>query len=257
MIYFLSVSFGLIFGSFANVCIYRMPRGESIRFPASHCPFCSKPIRWHDNVPLLSYFKLKGRCHYCRKSISPQYPLVEFSMMLLFLAGALRFPDQVPQIFTFDILAFYLLTISVIDYHHKIIPDELSLSLLAVGLAGSYWNPYLAGHTLPAPLESFLAALVGGGMMLFLAWGGEKLFKTEALGGGDVKLVAAFGAILGWEGLMGALMVGSLLGALCGGALMLLKRKKARDTIPYGPFLCLGVLFTSFFPGWWSAFLFP
>src|SRR5436190_10380963 len=141
MLYFISLAAGLITGSFANVCIYRLPRGESIVHPNSRCPHCGKPIRLRHNIPILSYLMLKGRCMDCGNRISPRYFFVELAMALLFLAAAWRFSDHLSQIVVFDLLAFYLLTISVIDFDHKIIPDELSLSLLGIGLIAAFRNP--------------------------------------------------------------------------------------------------------------------
>lgn len=234
----------------------RMPRDESIAWPPSHCPHCRKAIRWRDNIPVLSYIVLRGKCHFCHKRISRQYPVVELLMAMLFLFSAWHFRGHPFQILMFDVFSFYLLTIAVIDYHHKIIPDELSLSLLMFGLLSSFWNPYL-GSILPRWAESVISALLGGGVMLFFAWFGEKIFKKEALGGGDVKLMAAFGSTLGWNGLLGSLTLGSFVGALWGGSLLLLKRKKLGESLPYGPFLCFGALISLLFPNWWTFFLSP
>jgi leader peptidase (prepilin peptidase) / N-methyltransferase len=257
MFYFISFLFGLLFGSFANVCIGRLPLEESIITPRSHCPRCGTPLRVRDNIPLLSFLLLKARCFSCGKPISWQYPLIELTMGLLFVFSAVWFHPYIDRILIFDLLAFYLLTISIIDYHHKIIPDELSLSLLVIGLLISFKNPYLGRFGLAPWLESLAAAFLGGGLMLFFAWAGEKIFKKEALGGGDIKLIAAFGALLGWNGLVGALSLGSFLGGVIGGALLLMKRKQRGDTIPYGPFLCLGAFISALYPDWWTPFLSP
>ena len=257
MIYLASVLVGLSFGSFANVCIYRLPQNKSISHPHSYCPACHTPLRWQDNIPLFSFLVLRGRCHHCHKPISWQYPLVEAAMALLFLISTWRFPYAYFQILICDILAFYLLTLSVIDARHKIIPDEFSVSLLAIGLLLSWHNPWLQGHALHPALESALAAITGGLLMILFAWVGERIFKKEAMGGGDIKLMAAFGALLGWGGLIGPLLIGSTLGALFGGTLLLLKRKKMGETIPFGPFLSVGAYLTCLFPAWWSFFLSP
>ena len=256
MILLLSIVLGFMFGSFANVCISRLPKDESLWWPRSHCPHCEKPIRFRDNIPVLSFLWLRGRCYSCRQPISWQYPLVELAMASLFLLSALRYTFSIPQMVIFDLLAFYLLTISIIDYHHKIIPDELSLSLILIGWAVSFRNPFLIS-TLPHWAESLTASVAGGGVMLFFAWLGEKIFKKEALGGGDIKLMAGIGAILGGPGLIGALTLGSFIGAIWGGALLALKRKQPGETIPYGPFLCLGAFITALYPGWWTPFLSP
>jgi leader peptidase (prepilin peptidase)/N-methyltransferase len=257
MRYFVSFVAGLILGSFANVCIWRLPLEQSVVYPKSRCPHCKHAIRWCDNVPVISFVLLKGRCFYCRHPISWQYPLVELALGLLFVLAAWRFQVPWVHLVIVDVMLFYLWTISVIDFHHKIIPDELSLSLLGMGLLTSWFNPYLGTGLLHPSLESLLAALAGGGGMLCFAWLGEKVFKKEALGGGDIKLLAAFGACLGWGGLLGSLVIGSFLGAFAGGALLLLKRKKLGDTLPYGPFLCMGAFFSLFFPNALQQFLSP
>jgi leader peptidase (prepilin peptidase) / N-methyltransferase len=257
MIYFLSLIVGLLLGSFANVCIARLPSDGSLIRPRSRCPKCGTPIRARDNIPILSFLIRKARCFSCGKSISWQYPCVETAMGLLFVFAAWRFPSQFDQMLVFDLLSFYLLTISIIDFHHKIIPDELSLSMLVMGLLSSFKNPYLGSYGLPPWAESFLAAFIGGGLMLLFAWVGEKVFKKEALGGGDIKLIAGLGAVLGWDGLVGSLALGSFVGGVMGGVLLLLKRKKRGDTIPYGPFLCFGAFVTALFPKWWTPFLSP
>src|SRR5690242_5937298 len=141
---FYSVLAGLALGSFANVCILRMPADESVRFPASHCPHCKHRLRVIDNIPVISYLTLQGRCRYCRAPISQQYILVETAMAALFLVNCMS-GVFVPRILVLDILAFYLVTVSVIDYRHRIIPDELSLSLIVIGLCYSFWNPYFDG----------------------------------------------------------------------------------------------------------------
>ncbi len=149
-----------------------------------------------------------------------------------------------------DILGYYLLTLSVIDYRHRIIPDELSLSLLVIGLFGSFWNPFFAGAPGVRFLHSLGAALAGGLVMLFLAWAGEKAFRKEALGGGDIKLIAASAALLGWPGIVGPILMGSLSGGIVALVLILLKKKHLGETLPFGPFLSLGVYLTCLFPAW-------
>jgi len=178
-------------------------------------------------------------------------------MGVLFLASAAFYSNNLLQAIIFDLILFYLLTISVIDFEHKIIPDELSFSLLGLGLVIAVKNPFLSGGAWTRLGESALAASAGGLFMLLFAWGGEKLFKKEALGGGAIKLMAAIGAVLGVAGLINGLLIGSFLGALVGALLLILKRKKAGETIPYGPFLCFGVFLGCLYPGWWTPFLSP
>jgi len=253
--YFTSILLGLVAGSFSNVCILRLPEDKSIVFPRSHCPRCGHALKFTQNIPLLSFLALKGRCFYCRGRISWQYPLVELTMAVLFLFHAWRFSDSLGHQIIADVLSFYLLTLSIIDYRHRIIPDELSLSLLVMGLLGSFWNPYLSGSSEYKFLQSAAACLGGGLLMLFLAWAGEKAFKKEALGGGDIKLIAASSAVLGWGGMAGPLFIGSLSGGIVALTLLLLKKKRLGETLPFGPFLSLGVYWTCLFPGWY-LFLF-
>lgn len=257
MVYLLSGFFGLIFGSFANVCIFRMPEDQSIAFPASHCPQCKNPIPARDNIPVLSYLFLHGRCRHCQKPISSQYPMVEACMGLLFLFNAWLVHDSVVALLLLDLFSFYLLTVSIIDFHHKIIPDELSLSLLVLGLVVAWWNPWIAGEPLARLIQSLAAAFLACAGMLFLAWAGEKIFKKEAMGGGDIKLVAAFGAFLGWNGAIGSMVIGSVIGGIVALGLLLARKKKRGESLPFGPFLCLGAYLACILPSEWQRLLFP
>jgi leader peptidase (prepilin peptidase)/N-methyltransferase len=247
---------GLIFGSFANVCIYRMPREESMAFPSSHCPSCKHRLLWRDNVPLFGFLLLKGKCRFCRAPIPLRYPLVEFAMACAFAWGGLLVhrPHGALLLSIYLWMAFNWLTITVIDYQHRIIPDELSLSLIGFGWLIAAWNPLL-GHSIQTRiLHSFTASLGSGLAMLTMAWLGEKAFKKEALGGGDVKLIAGFGAVLGWSGAAAALIFGSMAGALVGLILLAVGKKKLGQTIPFGPFLNLGSIAGFIFPAWWRYF---
>jgi len=250
MRYLYSAILGLLFGSFSNVCILRLPADESLWFPRSHCPRCHRSLKAIHNIPVISYLVLKGRCGFCRSPISAQYPLIECIMALLFLFNAWHFSDSVDRMVIADVLSFYLSTLSLIDFRHRIIPDELSLSLLALGFLGSFANPYFSGSPSVKLVESLVAGIGGGLMMLIIAWVGEKAFKKEAMGGGDIKLVAATSAVLGWEGLIGPLMLGSLTGGLVALILLFSKKKKLGETLPFGPFLSLGAYVTCLFPGW-------
>jgi len=256
-LYFISGIVGLVFGSFANVCILRLPEERSIRVPRSHCPRCKHPLRVIDNIPVLSFLMLKGQCFHCHARISWQYPLIEGLMATLFVFDAWMLGDSIRRMILADGLGFYLLTLSIIDYRHRIIPDELSLSLLVLGLFVSVINPYLNGTPGMKFMESFLAAFGGGLLMLVIAWAGEKVFKKEALGGGDIKLIAGTAAVLGWKGIAGPLMIGSLGGCLVALVLLLLRKKKLGETLPFGPFLSLGAYLTCLFPGLFSYLVNP
>jgi leader peptidase (prepilin peptidase)/N-methyltransferase len=251
MSYFYSLIFGLVSGSFANVCILRLPKAQSVAWPGSRCPQCGHRIKAIHNIPLVSFIALKGRCFHCQTAISYQYPLIELTVAVLFVFHAYWFSGSILHIILADGLSFALLALSVIDYRHRIIPDELSLSLLVIGLLFSFVNPYISGAPWIRFLHSFAASIGGGLLMLALAWGGEKAFKKEALGGGDLKLIAASGAILGWQGVIGPLLIGSLSGAFVAVILLLLKKKKLGETLPFGPFLSLGAYLTCLFPAWY------
>jgi len=253
MRYLVSALMGLAAGSFSNVCVIRLPQDQSVWFPRSHCPKCGRTLQYRHNIPIVSFAALKGRCYDCRAPIAWQYPLIEAFMACFFIFHAWYFAGSRTHMALADVLSFYLLTISIIDYRHRIIPDELSLSMLAIGLMVSFGNPYLPGPPWIKFFQSAAAALSGGLLALLLAYAGEKIFTKEALGGGDIKLIAASAAVFGWAGIAGPLFLGSLSGGLMALILLILKKKKLGETLPFGPFLSLGIYFTCFFPGWWVS----
>ena len=232
--------FGALIGSFLNVCIYRLPRRESITWPGSHCPKCSHPIAWYDNIPILSYLALAGRCRYCTAHISFRYPLVE----LLNAAGYVG----VVWIFglngiavTYGLLYSALLVAAGTDLSHKIIPNALTFPGIILGLV-------FATTILPLGfLGSLLGVFVGGGILWVLAWASPYLFGKEGMGGGDIKLMAMIGAFLGWKPALITIMIGSLLGSLVGVTLVAAQIIKREEYIPFGPFLVCGALVTLFF----------
>jgi len=228
---------GLIVGSFSNVCIYRIPRNESVIYPASHCPKCRTKIKPVDNIPLLSYILLKGRCRNCGSKISIQYPVVEFLTGLIYLIIYLIYGLSI-QSLVYIILSSALIIIAFIDLQEQIIPDIISLPGIVVGLILSFIVPYISF------INSALGALVGGGIILIIAWVGSIIFKKEAMGGGDVKLTAMIGAFLGWRYTIISLFLGFFLGALTGIVLIMTKIKKREDDIPFGPFIALGSIIT-------------
>lgn len=229
--------------------------GQSIRFPRSHCPRCQHSLRLIDNIPIFSFLFLRGHCHFCRAPITWQYPLVEMSMTLLFILNARLFASTL-QCVVMDLFTFYLLIVSVIDFDHGIIPDELSLSLAVLGLIEAWFNPFLGGG-IRGLGQSLAGGFAGGAGMLVLAWLGEKIFKREALGGGDIKLMVGIGTVLGWVGPMGSLLIGSLLGGIAGLILILIRKKKREETLPFGPFLSLGAFLTCVLPPEWLRMIFP
>lgn len=234
--------FGCVYGSFLNVLIHRLPKDESVVFPGSKCPHCGASIAWFDNIPLASWLLLKGKGRCCRKRIAFRYPLVELASGLLFAALAWRWPAQPLWAGGAALACGALLAVALIDWETFIIPDELSLGLVAAGLVFYPVNPYFDAWWQP-----FAGAAVG----FLMAWGvavaGEAAFKKEALGGGDVKLLAGVGAWTGAVGAFDCLMIGSFLGSIYGVALLLRKRARRSDPIPFGPFLAAGAALNFFY----------
>lgn len=233
--------FGLMLGSFLNVCIHRIPEGASIVRPASSCPSCGEPIRFYDNIPLISYALLRGRCRRCGAPISLRYPLVELAMGLLSLALVLRFGPSG----TYALAMVYvscLVVVSLIDLKHQIIPDVISLPGILVGIIASFtpWG-------LVSWMDAALGAAGGGGFLLAVAWIFQRLTGKEGMGLGDVKLLAMIGAWMGWQALPFIILLSSLTGILIGGAALLLTKRGLRVRIPFGPFLSLGALLVFFF----------
>ena len=228
---------GLIVGSFSNVCIYRIPRNESIIYPASHCPKCRSKIKPFDNIPLLSYILLKGRCCNCKSKISLQYPIVEFLTGLTYLTIYLIYGLSI-QSLIYIILSSALIIIAFIDLNQQIVPDIISLPGIAIGFIISFFVPYISF------INSALGILAGGGIILIIAMGGSAIFKKEAMGGGDVKLAAMIGAFLGWKYIIISLFLGFFTGALAGIFLIVAKIKSREDMVPFGPFIVLGSFIT-------------
>lgn len=229
--------FGSIVGSFLNVCIWRMPRNESIIKPASHCPNCKKPIRWRDNIPILSFIFLAGRCRHCGHKISLRYPLVELVTAALFVINFAYFGVSV-KFFIYTALECVLIIGTFTDLMHFIIPDEITIGGLMAGLALSFIFPQLhntASHS-RAFLLSLSGAVIGAASIYAIGVFGEFIFKKEAMGGGDVKLMAMIGSVLGWKLVLLVFFIAPFFGAFIG---IYLKFVKKIDIIPYGPHLSL------------------
>lgn len=226
---------GGIVGSFLNVCIYRLPRELSIVRPGSACTSCGTSIRFYDNIPFISYLILRGRCRKCGATISTRYLLVEMITALLFVGSYLIFALSL-NLAAVLVLSSLLIVISFVDLDFKIIPDILSLGGIGLGILLSFFRPNF-GY-----INSLLGVLVGGGILFAVAKLYELVRKTEGMGVGDIKLLAMIGAFCGYKGVLFALVSGSLLGALVGIPLMLVKREGSKYAIPFGPFLSLGAL---------------
>ena len=238
--------FGLVFGSFLNVCIYRIPRNKSIVWPASGCPKCNAPIKWYDNIPLISFVLLGGKCRKCKAPISWQYPLVELITALLTVLCVARF-GLTPWAFAVLVAVYALITLSVIDWELMIIPDRFSLGLIVFGLTVAWFNPNFSGVWWQKELASLLGACVGLFGVLAIALIGTWIFKKDAMGGGDVKLMGGVGALIGWQGVLTTIVMASFFGLVYAVFLMIFKGKKGSDAIPFGPFLSLGALINLFY----------
>jgi len=234
---FLLGAFGLVVGSFLNVCIHRIPRDESIVWPGSRCPACGAPIRWFDNIPVLSYFVLAGRCRRCRARIAVKYPLVELATMGLFLAHYWMLGAQ-PLLVVRLLFSAALIVLFVIDLEHQILPNRITLPGIAVGFVASLglW---------PGWRDSLLGILLGGGILWAIAEAYFRVRREEGLGMGDVKMLAMIGAFLGWQQVLVTLVLSSAAGALVGVALMAAGRGTMKYALPFGTFLALGAVASS------------
>jgi leader peptidase (prepilin peptidase)/N-methyltransferase len=222
--------FGLIIGSFCNVVIYRLPHGKSIVTPGSQCRSCGNSICPWDNIPVLSYVLLRGRCRFCKEPISARYPAVELASGILYVLLWYKLGLSLPFVF-YGLLTSVLVVVALIDLDHKIIPNIITLPGLAIGLGLSVWG-------LPiTPLASVLGLLVGGTLFYLIA-----IVSKGGMGGGDIKLIAMIGAFLGWQGALFTIFSGALLGSLVGMMLMLLGKKGRKDKVPFGPFLSCGAI---------------
>ena len=245
----ISFVFGALVGSFLNVCIGRIPNGESIVMPPSHCPKCKTPIAFYDNVPLLSFIFLRGRCRSCSETISPRYFLVELLTALLALALFHWFGAGF-SFFVSLVFVAALIVISFIDLDVRIVPDVVSLPGIILGLAFSVVGYFFFrdGLTIiPSPLSSLIGMVAGGGFLLATAWIYEKITGVDGMGGGDIKLLAMIGAFLGWPAIPVTLFIASLLGSVVGITCMVLTGAGRRLALPFAPFLCSGALIFLFY----------
>ncbi len=236
---------GAMIGSFLNVCIVRLPQDESIAFPASHCRSCKAPVQWYDNVPIFSWFVLGGKCRKCKVGFSGKYPAIEFLtgclFVLFFVTFGLTAVSGVYLVFTLA-----LLVQTMIDFEHEIIPDVITLPGIVLGLAASFALPELHGQSsrLAALGQSAIGVFVGGGFLWLAGTIAERILKKEAMGGGDVKLLAMIGALLGWPGVVWTIFVSSLLGSVVG---IYMRVTSGKERIPFGPYLGLAAFLYLFF----------
>ena len=228
---------GLSFGSFANVCIYRLPRKESVVSPRSHCPSCNSKIAAWDNVPIFSYFLLKGKCRQCVVAIPLRYPVIEAVTAFLILLGFIKFGVS-SKFFIFCIVGPALVIITAIDIKHKIIPDAITLPGIVFGLvAGSY----LLGFK-----NSIIGLFAGGGIFLITSEIYYRIRGRIGIGGGDIKFISAVGALLGWQQMVLVIFLSSLIGSMVGLIGIVTKKNNLASQIPFGPFLAFATLLAYF-----------
>lgn len=228
-----AIALGGIVGSFLNVCASRLPKGKSLWMPGSACPACATPIRWHDNIPVLSFVVLRGRCRDCQARIPWRYPLVELSTALLFALTYLRIGWHWELVLALVFLSA-LVVITAIDLEHQLIPDRITLPAIIVGFAGSVAVGKHSWH------DSALGILLGGGTIYLIIGLSRLWLGQDGMGGGDMTLSAMLGAFLGWKLLLLALFLAVLVGAALAVALLATGRKGGKDPIPFGPFLAAG-----------------
>ena len=235
----LAAVLGLCVGSFLNVCIYRLPRRQSLASPPSRCPRCERPLRWYHNIPLVSWIALRGRCAYCQAPISIQYPIIELLTALVWVLIVWMTPVGW-LLASRLVLATALIVLFMIDLEHQLLPNVITLPGILVGLAFSFVAP-------PGPVDSFLGILLGGGVLYGIAAAYYLLRKEEGMGMGDVKMLAMVGAFLGWKAVLLTLVLSSFAGAVIGMAMMGLQRGSLRYALPFGTFLAVGTLIAMLF----------
>jgi len=262
-------AFGACIGSFLNVCIYRIPRNESIVSPGSHCPHCNRAIPWYLNIPILTWVLLRGRCRYCRGPITPRYLLVELLTAVLFL-GILFQQEGFPHLLHMQrmhdwhlVPVYFVFTAGLIlgtfvDFEFMEIPDSVTIGGTVAGLIFSVLLPALHGTTIwyRSLLTAMLAAALGAGLLWLVGWLGEKAFKKEAMGFGDVKLMAAVGAFLGVKAVLFTIIGGAFFGSIVGVALIATRRARLQGQIPFGPYLSLAALIWVYWgPILWQGYI--
>jgi leader peptidase (prepilin peptidase)/N-methyltransferase len=247
----LAVTYGLIVGSFLNVVIYRLPRGQSLVSPPSRCPRCGKPLSWFDNIPVFSWLFLRGRCRQCGEPISIQYPIIEMVTAAAAVTVVLMTPVSVLLVSRL-VLTAILITLFVIDLELKILPNRITLPGIVVGFAFSFFAP-------PGPIDSALGILLGAGILYGIAAAYYLVRREEGMGMGDVKMLAMVGAFLGWREVVVTLVLSSFAGAILGAALMSFKEEGLKYALPFGSFLAIAAFAAMLFSDplialYWSLF---
>ncbi|HET9191710.1 MAG TPA: prepilin peptidase [Vicinamibacterales bacterium] len=225
---------GLIVGSFLNVCIYRLPRRESVNWPGSHCTACNRPLSWYENVPIISWLVLRGRCRTCGERISVVYPLVELITGVLFVAGYAIY-GWTPMLAVRLAFACAMVVLFAIDLRHHLLPNVITVPGIVIGFLLSLFLP-------PGWKASLIGLIAGGGVLFVIAEGYYRLRGVEGLGMGDVKMLSMIGAFLGWKLMLVTLILGSFAGSLIGVGVIALGRGGMKAALPFGTFLAVGAL---------------
>lgn len=266
LLYIFSFIFGSIIGSFLNVCIYRLPKEESIVYPGSHCTSCKRSINFYHNIPILSYIFLKGRCSYCNSKIPFIYPTIETLTGLLFVATLWRFGLGPDTIF-YLVFICGLIVITFVDLKHMIIPNVITYPGIIVGILYNAlitnWHNSLESvnsfsfgilnffellNEIPI-LDSLFGVILGGGILLLIAYTYEIIKKRQGMGMGDVKLLALIGAFLGWQGVFFVIFLSSILGSVVGLSIIIARRGDLKYAFPFGPFLSIAAIIYIFTGG--------
>jgi leader peptidase (prepilin peptidase)/N-methyltransferase len=233
---FAALAFGLIIGSFLNVCIYRLPLKKSVVWPASRCPECDAPIAPYDNIPVLSYLALRGLCRACKAPISVKYPVIEALTGALFLAAYLMF--EPPVLYQRLVFGCGMIVLFVIDLEHRILPDVITLPGILLGFALSFFMP-------PGWFDSLLGIVLGGGSLWLIGEVYYRFRHEEGMGFGDVKMLAMIGAFLGWKLMLLTLVLSSFLGSVIGLGMIAIRLGDLKYALPFGSFLAIGAIAAS------------
>jgi len=265
-LFILSFILGSIIGSFLNVCIYRLPREESIVYPGSHCTSCKKSISFYHNIPILSYIFLGGRCSHCNSKISFGYPLVEILSGLLFVATLWKFGMILDTLF-YLLFISGLIVITFVDLKHMIIPNVITYPGILVGIlynalttnwqnslelvsnfSFGFQNFFELLNEVPI-LDSLFGVILGGGILLLIAYTYEIIRKRQGMGMGDVKLLALIGAFLGWQGVFFVIFLSSILGSIVGLSIIITRKGDLKYALSFGPFLSIAAIIYIFTGG--------
>lgn len=239
--YILAGLLGLCVGSFLNVVIYRVPNNMNLAKPASHCPKCGYVLRWYDNIPILSYLMLGGKCRSCKEHISIRYTLVEILNMLLWLLSVYLFWEESIVYSVIAMIASTLLVcVFFIDLEHMLIFNRFSISIAVLGIVAMFFDDYTE------IIDHILGGVIGGGIFVLLYYGAIWVLKKEGFGWGDVKLVAAAGLLLGWQKLLFAMLVASITGSIVLLAIRAIKKDEEGKEYPFAPFIVAGIMISMF-----------